>query len=177
MKKDPFDFNTWIRESVSLASLEVIKKAMAVLAKEGSSSDHLSNFKHSFYVSLVTKDKDVVMPDFLKSQYPEAITIVLESQFENLIVSKEGFSVRLSFSGKPEDLYIPFKSIINFTDKELNLNIPLIYDEKRLLKEDYKAKKSDKEKKSNKKVSKNKPKISNVINFNRDDYILDGEDE
>ncbi len=157
MKKDPFDFSTWITESVSSASLEVIKKAISVL--EGKSSA----LGHSFYILLITQDKDVILPNFLKLQYPQSITIVLENQFNNLKVIEEGFFVDLSFSGKLENIFIPFKAIVNFFDKSLNLSIPVVYDDQRLLKNNKKLVK--KEKISTKKLSKSKRSNSNIIEF------------
>lgn len=163
MTKDPFDFTTWIAESVSIASLEVIKKAMKTLESLGSSSISAS-FKHSFYISYVTKDFEVIMPDFLKSDYPDVITIVLENQFENLKVVENGFFVSLSFNNKLQDLFIPFKAIVNFSDRALNLNIPMIYDNKRLL--DDKLEVTKKEKTLPKKSPKNSEN-SNIIEFRK----------
>lgn len=158
MIKDPFDFTTWIAESVSLASLEVIKKAIKTL--EEFESSYKSHFNHSFYISFVTKDKDVALPDFLRVDYPNTITIVLENQFENLKVTETGFFVSLSFSNQLYDLFVPFKAIVHFSDKSLNLNIPMMYDGKRLL-EDRKISKKE-ESKSKKILDK-----SNVIEFKK----------
>ncbi|MCL2567509.1 MAG: ClpXP protease specificity-enhancing factor SspB [Alphaproteobacteria bacterium] len=160
MKKDPFDFTTWIAESVSLASIEVVKKAITLLS-ELSAVKVFSNYKHSFYISFITRDKEAVLPEFLLEQYPDAITIVLENQFENLKVSSKGFFVSLSFSNKLYDLFVPFKAIVNFSDKSLNLNIPIMYDSSRL---SAKAKKE----KANKAKNKLKAKgfdDSNIIEF------------
>ncbi|MDR0483706.1 MAG: ClpXP protease specificity-enhancing factor SspB [Alphaproteobacteria bacterium] len=160
MVKDPFDFTTWIAESVSLASLEVIKKAINTLAKIGKSATK-SVYKHSFYISFVTQDKEVVLPEFLKESYPDTITIVLENQFENLKVAENGFFVSLSFNNKLHDLYVPFKAIINFSDRSLNLNIPIMYDSKRLNEKAIKSKKT-------KGKTKKSTDTSNVIEFKRD---------
>jgi hypothetical protein len=165
MTKDPFDFTTWISESVSLASLEVIKKAVLTLEKLGNSAISNSTLaKHIFYISFVTKDKASVLPDFLLSDYPDVITIVLENQFENLRSTQEGFFVSLSFNNKLYDLFVPFKAIVNFSDKSLNLNMPVIYDTKRLKEEHKKSSKKDVP--FDKKPSKNSD--SNVIQFKRD---------
>jgi hypothetical protein len=153
MTKDPFDFTTWISESVSLASLEVIKKAVLTLEKLGNSAISNSTLaKHIFYISFVTKDKASVLPDFL------------ENQFENLRSTQEGFFVSLSFNNKLYDLFVPFKAIVNFSDKSLNLNMPVIYDTKRLKEEHKKSSKKDVP--FDKKPSKNSD--SNVIQFKRD---------
>jgi len=52
----------------------------------------------------------------LLSRYPREMTIVLQYQFQNLHVSREGFSVTLSFSGNKEEIYVPFAAITTFAD-------------------------------------------------------------
>ena len=44
------------------------------------------------------------------------MTIVLQYQFDELIVEDKFFSVLLSFNGRPEKLVVPFKSLLTFAD-------------------------------------------------------------
>ena len=53
------------------------------------------------------------------------MTIVLQNQFENLIVTPEGFSVRLSFNHTPHDLYIPFDALTKFYDPSVSFGLVL----------------------------------------------------
>jgi hypothetical protein len=43
----------------------------------------------------------VVVPENLLTQYPEEMTIVLKTKFWDLVVEDGGFSVNLTFSGRP----------------------------------------------------------------------------
>ena len=53
---------------------------------------------------------------FLKERFPKEMTIVLQYQFDELVVEDDFFSVLLSFNGRPEKLVVPFKSLISFAD-------------------------------------------------------------
>ena len=97
----------------------------------------INNENFCFLFTINTRNKNVVLPDYIKKQYPDEITIILQHQFSNLIVKNSSFSVDLSFAGKLEHIVIPFSSLIVFSDKlsgiELNFNYCeeniFIYDE------------------------------------------------
>ena len=63
------------------------------------------------------------MPDYIKRQYPEEITLILQHQFANLDVSNNYFSVDLSFSGRIEKIIIPFNAILVFTDQKAGIEL------------------------------------------------------
>ncbi|MGV3279025.1 ClpXP protease specificity-enhancing factor SspB [Rickettsiales bacterium LUAb2] len=104
--QSPYKYNEWI----NLALLDVIKKTIKTLSKQG-----LYQEIH-FYITFNTNDKLVVMPDYLKSKYPETMTIVLQNQFYDIQIDNRGFSVVLSFNGKTEKLYLSWSSIIQVLD-------------------------------------------------------------
>jgi len=52
----------------------------------------------------------------LREKYPEEMTIVLQHQFWDLIVTEEEFEVGLSFNGVPERLGVPFEAVKGFFD-------------------------------------------------------------
>jgi hypothetical protein len=52
----------------------------------------------------------------LPGRYPEEMTIVLQHQFWDLIVTEPAFEVGLSFGGIPERIGIPFDAITAFFD-------------------------------------------------------------
>lgn len=79
--------------------------------------------EHHFYISFSTKMFGVEMPQNIKREYPEEITIVLQHQFENLKVEKTRFSVTLMFGGVLETLVIPFKAITAFSDPSVKFTI------------------------------------------------------
>ena len=69
-----------------------------------------------FFITFKTQAGGVKIPAFLKERYPEEMTIVLQHQFDDLLVEDDYFSVLLSFNGRPERLKIPFKSLLTFAD-------------------------------------------------------------
>ena len=92
------------------ALLGVVRQILQKTAKEGLSDPH------HFYISFQTTAEQVQIPTFLKDRFPNEMTIVLQYQFDELIVEEDFFSVLLSFNGKPEKLIVPFKSILSFAD-------------------------------------------------------------
>ena len=56
------------------------------------------------------------MSSNLLDQYPQEMTIVLQHQFANLMLSENYFEVDLSFSNIPHTLRIPYDSITYFAD-------------------------------------------------------------
>ena len=91
--------------------------------------------EHHFYVTYDTRHESVALPDWLRAEYPEQITIVLQFEFSNLRVGEDGFSVTMSFSNKPADLYIPFDAVLTFVDPSVEFGLkfeatePLVEDE------------------------------------------------
>ena len=71
---------------------------------------------HHFYISFRTRAENLLLSRRLRDENPEEMTIVLENQFERLKISEDGFSVRLHFNHRQEDLYIPFAAITKFYD-------------------------------------------------------------
>ena len=71
---------------------------------------------HHFYIEFLTTHKGVVLPNYLKAQYPETMAIVLEHQFYDLAVTRKDFTVTLCFNGLYENVTIPFKAITAFID-------------------------------------------------------------
>jgi hypothetical protein len=83
------------------------------------SRDGLKGNQH-FYVTFLTAHPDVQIPQHLKDEYPEEITVVLQHQFENLIISKDQFSVDLYFNDALENIKVPFSALISFLDPAVN---------------------------------------------------------
>ena len=75
---------------------------------------------HYFYITFATNAKGAVVPSYLKNQYPEEMTIVLQYQFWNLTVRDKDFSVVLSFGKTPAAITIPYHAIIQFSDPAVN---------------------------------------------------------
>lgn len=78
---------------------------------------------HHFYIEFATHGPGVDIPDHLKEDYPERMTIVLQHQFENLTVSDDQFAVTLWFKGKESRLVIPFNAVTSFADPSVQFGL------------------------------------------------------
>ncbi len=71
---------------------------------------------HHFYVTYNTDHPRVELPEYLKEQYPESITIVIQYEFWGLDVFEDRFEVTLSFNNLHERLIVPFDAMTSFVD-------------------------------------------------------------
>lgn len=78
---------------------------------------------HHFFITFDTRAPKVEMADWLKSRYPEEMTIVIQHWFENLVVTDEGFSITLNFGNQPEPLVIPFDAVHTFVDPSVEFGL------------------------------------------------------
>ena len=56
------------------------------------------------------------IPEFLKEQYPEEMTIIIQHQYWALKVKEDYFEVTLTFKKLPAPLHIPFNALTAFFD-------------------------------------------------------------
>ena len=115
MDKIFIDYGTRINQAI----LDVIKEILKDLSRSKISSNHC------FYITFKTKSNGVVFPSYLRKDYPNEITIVLQNQFWDLKIRKNDFSVSLLFNKKKENLKIPFNSITKFYDPFVKFSIQL----------------------------------------------------
>jgi uncharacterized protein len=71
---------------------------------------------HHFRITFKTPYPGVEIPDFLREQYPEEMTIILQHQYWGLKVKDNQFEVTLSFRKVPATLTIPFAALTQFLD-------------------------------------------------------------
>lgn len=71
---------------------------------------------HHFYITFKTRFDGVDIPEFLKEQYPDEMTIILQHQFWGLTVKEDFFEVTLTFKKVPATLHIPFAALTAFAD-------------------------------------------------------------
>jgi hypothetical protein len=79
--------------------------------------------EHHFYITFDTRAEGVRMPPRLLAQFPEAMTIVLQHQFWDLVVGDTSFEVGMSFGGIPERLTVTFASIKEFVDPSVPFGV------------------------------------------------------
>ena len=123
-----FDYDILVEESLK----NVVKKVLKITSETG-----LIGNSH-FFITFNGNDPDVIVPPELENTDNSEIKIIIQHQFWDLKTSNDHFEVTLSFSGKKKNIFVPFKSIMSFTDpsvgfglqfkiednfKETNLNI------------------------------------------------------
>lgn len=99
------------------AMIGVVKKALVHVQKMGLDKGC------GMYISFRTYYPGVVLSNRVKNQYPQEITIVLQHQFNNLVVLDDSFSVNLAFGRVSENITVPFRSLTNFADPNANFSI------------------------------------------------------
>jgi hypothetical protein len=105
---------------------KMIEAAMRGVVRQAISeaSRHGLPGAHHFYISFRTDHPGTVVPDYLKSRYPQEMTIVLQYQFWGLEVEEESFEVTLSFNNVHERLIIPFEAVTVFADPAAKFTLP-----------------------------------------------------
>ena len=80
---------------------------------------------HHFYITFKTGYPGVEIPERLRTQYPDEMTIVLQHQFHGLKADQasQTISVGLSFSGVPATLVVPLAAVTAFADPEVKFGL------------------------------------------------------
>jgi hypothetical protein len=95
----------------------VLRKVLSDAAAHGLPGDH------HFFITFLSKAEGVKLSPRLLAQYPEEMTIILQHQFWDLVVSEDRFEVGLSFGGIPERLTVPFGAIKSFLDPSVQFGL------------------------------------------------------
>ena len=97
----------------------VVRKVLADTARNGLVGDH------HFNIAFKTQAPGVIAPAVVKSRFPDEMSIILQHEFWDLVVTQDAFEVSLNFSRKPERLTVPFDSITGFTDPSVPFGFKL----------------------------------------------------
>src|SRR5271156_1545647 len=97
----------------------VVRKVLADTARAGLIGDH------HFKIAFKTQAPGVVAPAAVKSRFPDEMSIILQHEFWDLVVTQDAFEVNLNFSRKPERLIVPFDSITGFSDPSVPFGFKL----------------------------------------------------
>ena len=91
---------------------QVVVRALSDVATNGLPGEH------HFYITFRTDHPGVAIPNRLRAQYPQEMTIVLQHQFWDLHVDEAAavIGVALSFGGVPATLRIPLDALVAFAD-------------------------------------------------------------
>lgn len=98
---------------------KMVERALRSVVREAIS--HVASRKalpgeHHFFITFETGFPGVQIPEYLRQQYPDEMTIVLQYQFYDLEVSETTLKVTLSFNNKLERLIVPLEAITTFAD-------------------------------------------------------------
>tara|TARA_Y200000002_G_scaffold348905_1_gene325203 strand:- start:721 stop:1143 length:423 start_codon:yes stop_codon:yes gene_type:complete len=127
--------------------LNVLKDILKNIRDNG-----LSNNNH-LYITFLTNHKNVEMPNWLKQNYPQEMTIVIQYEYYDLEINTKNFSISLSFNDIKANLIIDYNSIVSFADPSANFGLIL--------------QKNKVQKKVNKKLENKKNNIINFSNFKK----------
>jgi uncharacterized protein len=113
MATDHIRYDLLVREALRT----VVRNVLTDVAKDGLPGEH------HFYISFDSRAEGVRLSPRLRAQHPEEMTIVLQHQFWDLIVTETGFEVGLSFGGVPERLVVPFQAMKGFFDPSVQFGL------------------------------------------------------
>ncbi len=95
----------------------VVRDALRRVEKSGLPGEH------HFYIAFNTKSPGVDIGERMAQRYPREMTIVIQHQYENLVVREDRFEVELSFDNIPEKLVIPFSAVKGFLDPAVQFGL------------------------------------------------------
>jgi hypothetical protein len=108
-------YEKWIESALR----HVVAQAIEYVSTEGLPGGH------HFYLTFRTDHPGVSIPQRLRTQYPQEMTIVLQHQFWDLKFDRDTgqISVGLSFGGVPSTLVIPLDAMIGFADPHIRYGL------------------------------------------------------
>jgi hypothetical protein len=115
MTSDPIDYAGRMHGAL----LGIVRDLLKDVAQDGLPGDH------HFYLTFNTNHPGVIMPTHLKERHASSMTIVVQHQYWNLIVTDDLFSLQLSFNGQQESLTIPYAALTSFVDPSVQFGLPL----------------------------------------------------
>lgn len=113
MSKDLIRYDLLVQDALK----GVVRKVLVDAAREGLGGDH------HLYVSFRTDLPGVRLSNRLREKYPQDMTIVLQHQYWDLVVTEHSFEVGLSFSGIAEKLLVPFDALTGFFDPSVQFGL------------------------------------------------------
>lgn len=113
MAKDQIGYEALIDKALR----GVVRAALAKVEAQGLRGGH------HFYLTFDTQHPGVEMPVFLRSQYPEVMTVVLQNKFWGLKTGDDAFEVSLTFRKTPASLRVPYAALTAFFDPGVHFGL------------------------------------------------------
>lgn len=111
--QDEFDYESMVQKALRNVVRDILKKAV----------DQDLPGEHHFYIAFSTTHPGVQIPDSLREEYPEDMTIVLQHEYWDLAVDDNGFGVTLCFDDIDERICVPFDALISFVDPSVTFGL------------------------------------------------------
>ncbi len=96
---------------------DVVRRVLTDAARDGLPGEH------HFFIGFNTQAPGVRLSARLKERHPTTMTIVLQHQFWDLVVTDKFVEVGLSFGNVPERLHIPFEALTSFYDPSVKFGL------------------------------------------------------
>ena len=87
---------------------KIVRDLLGEVAKNGLQGE-------DYYV-LQFQTPKATIPDFVRAKYPKEITIVLQHQFQDLVLTANAIEVVLTFGGVATNVVIPYETLIVFAN-------------------------------------------------------------
>jgi uncharacterized protein len=95
----------------------VVREALRHVERQGLPGEH------HFYIAFNTRYPGVSISERLLQRYPREMTIVLQHQYSDLVITEDWFQVVLFFDQIPEKLVVPFASVKGFLDPSVQFGL------------------------------------------------------
>lgn len=95
----------------------LVRKVLSEVARTGLPGEH------HFFITFATQAPGVRISTRLIAKYPEEMTIVVQHQYWDLVVTEHALEIGLSFNGIPERLLVPFTAVKAFTDPSVGFQL------------------------------------------------------
>jgi hypothetical protein len=113
MAEDIIRYDVLVQEALR----SVVRKVLAEAARAGLPGEH------HFYIAFDTAAPGVRLSSRIRQKYPEEMTIVLQHQFWDFVVTDTQLEVTLSFGGVAERLVVPFTAVKGFFDPSVQFGL------------------------------------------------------
>lgn len=97
------------------ALYKVVRDILEEVAKKGLQGED--------YFVIQFQTPKATIPDFVRAKYPQEITIVLQHQFQDLVLTANAIEVVLTFGGVASNIVIPYETLLVFANPTSGLTL------------------------------------------------------
>jgi hypothetical protein len=112
----------WDGQAASCGS-EVLAQRRVMRDMLSDTARHGLRGNHQFSITFLTTAKGVKIPADQRVKYPENMSIILQYEFEHLVVRDDRFEVDLFFRGIRRRVTVPFDAVTAFIDPTSDLRL------------------------------------------------------